>query len=44
METALAITALLRRFPALALGVPAEQLRHRPTMRARGLLELPVRF
>ncbi|MFF9647063.1 cytochrome P450 family protein [Kitasatospora aureofaciens] len=44
METALAITALLRRFPALALGVPAEQLRHRPTMRARGLLELPVCF
>ncbi|MFI9365671.1 cytochrome P450 [Kitasatospora sp. NPDC053057] len=44
METALAITALLRRFPALALDVPVEQLRHRPTMRARGLLELPVRF
>ncbi|MFJ4184482.1 cytochrome P450 [Kitasatospora sp. NPDC089509] len=44
METALAITALLRRFPDLALDVPVERLRHRPTMRARGLLELPVRF
>ncbi|MFH9353400.1 cytochrome P450 [Kitasatospora sp. NPDC017646] len=44
METALALTALLRRFPALALDVPVERLRHRPTLRARGLLELPVRF
>ncbi|KJS53087.1 cytochrome P450 [Streptomyces rubellomurinus subsp. indigoferus] len=44
METALALTALLRRFPALALDVPAERLRHRPTLRARGLLELPVRY
>lgn len=44
METALALTALLRRFPALALDVPVERLRHRPTLRARGLLELPVRY
>ncbi|MFJ8627946.1 cytochrome P450 [Kitasatospora sp. NPDC093550] len=44
METAVALTALLRRFPALALDVPVERLRHRPTLRARGLLELPVRF
>ncbi|MFJ2863279.1 cytochrome P450 [Kitasatospora sp. NPDC087314] len=44
METAVALTVLLRRFPDLALDVPAEQLRHRPTLRARGLLELPVRY
>ncbi|WP_030243124.1 cytochrome P450 family protein [Streptomyces sp. NRRL S-350] len=44
METAIALTALLRRFPRLALDVPVEQLRHRPTLRARGLLELPVRY
>ncbi|MFI8459746.1 cytochrome P450 [Kitasatospora sp. NPDC085464] len=44
METAVALNALLRRFPDLALDVPVEQLRHRPTLRARGLLELPVRY
>ncbi|MFD7448777.1 cytochrome P450 [Kitasatospora sp. NPDC059827] len=44
LETALAITALLRRFPDLALDTPAEELRHRPALRARGLLELPVRI
>ncbi|GAB7187203.1 cytochrome P450 [Kitasatospora sp. Ki12] len=44
METAVALTALLRRFPRLALDVPVERLRHRPTLRARGLLELPVRY
>ncbi|MFD8754809.1 cytochrome P450 [Kitasatospora sp. NPDC059577] len=44
METAVALTALLRRFPGLALDVPVGQLRHRPTLRARGLLELPVRY
>lgn len=44
METELALTALLRRFPDLALDVPVEQLRHRPALRARGLLELPVRY
>ncbi|RKT08966.1 cytochrome P450 [Streptomyces sp. 1114.5] len=44
METAIALTALLRRFPDLALDVPVERLRHRPTLRARGLLELPVRY
>ncbi|MFF2142957.1 cytochrome P450 [Kitasatospora sp. NPDC058190] len=44
METSLALTALLRRFPDLALDVPVGRLRHRPTMRARGLLELPVRY
>ncbi|MFD8086522.1 cytochrome P450 [Kitasatospora sp. NPDC059722] len=44
METEIALGALLRRFPDLALDVPVEQLRHRPALRARGLLELPVRY
>ncbi|MEU8515368.1 cytochrome P450 [Kitasatospora sp. NPDC048722] len=44
LETELALGALLRRFPDLALDVPVEQLRHRPALRARGLLELPVRY
>ncbi|MFH8385934.1 cytochrome P450 [Kitasatospora sp. NPDC018058] len=44
LETSLALAALLRRFPGLALDVPVGELRHRPTMRARGLLELPVRY
>ncbi|MDH6120466.1 cytochrome P450 [Kitasatospora sp. GAS206B] len=44
LETEIALTTLLRRFPALALAEPAEQLSHRPSLRARGLLRLPVRF
>ncbi|MER5640599.1 cytochrome P450 [Kitasatospora sp. NPDC002227] len=44
LETELALTALLRRFPALALDAPADDLRHRPALRARGLLALPVRY
>ncbi|MEV4559331.1 cytochrome P450 [Kitasatospora sp. NPDC049285] len=44
LETELALTALLRRFPALALDAPTDHLRHRPALRARGLLELPVRY
>lgn len=44
LETSVALTALLRRFPELALDVPESELRHRPSLRARGLLELPVRF
>ncbi|MEE1788567.1 cytochrome P450 [Streptomyces sp. SP17BM10] len=44
LETEIALGALLRRFPGLALDVPVEQLRHRPALRARGLLELPVRY
>ncbi|MFE2410213.1 cytochrome P450 [Kitasatospora sp. NPDC059408] len=44
LETEIALGALLRRFPDLALDVPVEQLRHRPALRARGLLELPVRY
>ncbi|KJK59401.1 cytochrome P450 family protein [Saccharothrix sp. ST-888] len=44
METGIALAALLRRFPGLALDVPRDSLRWRPSIRARGLLALPVRF
>ena len=44
LETEVALTTLLARFPALALDVAPEQLRWRPSMRARGLLALPVRY
>ncbi|MER6299512.1 cytochrome P450 [Kitasatospora sp. NPDC001539] len=44
LETSVALTALLRRFPGLALDAPVGQLRHRAALRARGLLELPVRY
>jgi cytochrome P450 len=42
IELEIAIGAVLRRFPALRLAVPAEQLRWRPSFRARGLIALPV--
>ncbi|MFF3912626.1 cytochrome P450 [Streptomyces sp. NPDC001852] len=41
-ETEIALAALLERFPDLALG-PGE-LRWRPSMRARGLVALPVTY
>ncbi|WP_371529790.1 cytochrome P450 [Streptomyces sp. NBC_01283] len=44
LETATALAALIERFPRLALGVPPEELKWRPSMRARGLLALPVTF
>jgi cytochrome P450 len=44
LETEIALTVLLERLPGLALDVPYEQLRWRPSARARGLLELPVRY
>ncbi|MFE7124751.1 cytochrome P450 [Streptomyces sp. NPDC057617] len=44
LETEIALTALLERFPRLALGVPYEELRRRPSTRARGLIALPVRY
>ncbi|MEU4995431.1 cytochrome P450 [Streptomyces sp. NPDC021622] len=44
LETATALGALIERFPRLALGVPEDELRWRPSMRARGLLALPVTF
>lgn len=43
MEAAVAIGTLLRRLPDMSLAVPVEELRWRPTFRARGLVELPVR-
>ncbi|BBC36593.1 Cytochrome P450 [Streptomyces graminofaciens] len=44
LETQIAVSTLLRRFPALELDVPRDELRWRPSMRARGLVALPVRF
>ncbi|MEU3301048.1 cytochrome P450 [Streptomyces sp. NPDC006678] len=44
LETRIAVSTLLRRFPALELDVPRDDLRWRPSMRARGLVALPVRF
>ncbi|MFD9129224.1 cytochrome P450 [Kitasatospora sp. NPDC059571] len=44
METAIALDTLVRRLPGLALDVPRKDLRWRPSMRARGLLALPVRY
>ncbi|MEV0319505.1 cytochrome P450 [Streptomyces sp. NPDC050658] len=44
LETATALGALIERFPRLALAVPPEELRWRPSTRARGLLGLPVTF
>ncbi|MGW8952764.1 cytochrome P450 family protein [Streptomyces sp. NPDC055709] len=44
LETRIAVSTLLRRYPALELDVPRDDLRWRPSMRARGLVALPVRF
>ncbi|MBT2390457.1 cytochrome P450 [Streptomyces sp. ISL-1] len=44
METEIALAALLERFPGLTLDIPPGGLRWRPSMRARGLLSLPVRY
>ncbi|MFI2349143.1 cytochrome P450 [Streptomyces sp. NPDC019443] len=44
METEIALAALLERLPRLELDVPYGELRWRPSMRARGLLTLPVRY
>ncbi|WP_369388573.1 cytochrome P450 [Streptomyces sp. CG1] len=41
-ETEIALTALLERFPELALA--EGELEWRPSLRARGLLALPVRY
>jgi cytochrome P450 len=38
------IGTLLRRLPGLALAVPPDELRWRPSFRVRGLVELPVRW
>ncbi|MEV5595670.1 cytochrome P450 [Streptomyces sp. NPDC052496] len=42
METETALAALISRFPGLRLDVPRSALRHRRTLRARGLISLPV--
>ncbi|WP_055555790.1 cytochrome P450 [Streptomyces sp. NBRC 110028] len=42
METDIALATLLSRFPGLRLDVPREELRWRPSIRARGLISLPV--
>jgi cytochrome P450 len=42
METETALAALLRRLPGLRLDVAREELCWRPTIRARGLISLPV--
>ncbi|MEZ0065816.1 cytochrome P450 [Streptacidiphilus sp. MAP12-20] len=42
METEIALAALLDRFPHLTLDTPPDELRWRPSIRARGLLSLPV--
>ncbi|HLU99129.1 MAG TPA: cytochrome P450 [Thermobifida alba] len=39
-----AVDRLLRRLPDLALSVPPDQLRWRPSLTVRGLEALPVRF
>ncbi|MGW0822550.1 cytochrome P450 family protein [Streptomyces sp. NPDC002845] len=44
LETEVALVALLERLPGLALDIPPGELRWRPSMRARGLLSLPVRY
>ncbi|WP_328498797.1 cytochrome P450 [Streptomyces sp. NBC_00414] len=44
METEIALAALFDRFPRLALDLPPEGPRRRPSMRSRGLLALPVRY
>ncbi|MEU5399345.1 cytochrome P450 [Streptomyces sp. NPDC005963] len=44
LETEIALTALLERFPRLALDIDESSLKWRPSIRARGLLALPVRF
>ncbi|MEU6272051.1 cytochrome P450 [Streptomyces populi] len=43
METEIALSALLDRFPDMTLDVSPSELRWRPSMRSRGLLALPVR-
>lgn len=44
LETEIAVSALLERFPDLALATDPAELRWRPSLRARGLLALPVTY
>ncbi|UUV32067.1 cytochrome P450 [Amycolatopsis roodepoortensis] len=43
IEIEVGLVALLDRYPELALALPYDQLRWRPSFRNRGLLALPVR-
>lgn len=42
LEAKIALLALVRRFPAMRLAVPAERLRWRPSVNLRGLTALPL--
>jgi cytochrome P450 len=44
LQVSAAVATVLRRFPRLALAVPADELCWRPTFRSRGLQTLPVRL
>lgn len=44
LETEIALSVLLERFPDLALDADPAELRWRPSLRARGLLALPVTY
>ncbi|WP_405879070.1 cytochrome P450 [Streptomyces sp. NBC_01384] len=44
LETEIAVSALLDHFPDLALDADPAELRWRPSLRARGLLALPVTY
>jgi hypothetical protein len=44
METEIALASLLDRFPGIALDLLPDGPQWRPSMRARGLLSLPVRY
>ncbi|SHG89441.1 cytochrome P450 family protein [Streptoalloteichus hindustanus] len=44
VQAQVALGTVVRRFPDLALAVPAAELRWRPSHRSHGLLELPVVF
>ncbi|MFF7880422.1 cytochrome P450 [Streptomyces sp. NPDC020794] len=44
LETEIAVSALLERLPDLALDAAPAELRWRPSLRARGLLALPVTY
>ncbi|MCK7622696.1 cytochrome P450 [Streptomyces sp. RS10V-4] len=41
-EAEIAVGALISRFPGLRLDIPRDEVRHRRTIRARGLISLPV--
>ncbi|MGO4430714.1 cytochrome P450, partial [Streptomyces sp. MCAF7] len=42
LEAEAALAALLSRFPGLHLDISRTELRRRPTIRAHGLMSLPV--